>query len=78
MTTATDAGQPSKFVFESTFYPKITPTDRILSEPFLAASHVVVDFLAMLGGIFSPVKADINGHIEKVSVPSNQFFRARR
>ncbi|OQR67552.1 glycolipid transfer protein-like [Tropilaelaps mercedesae] len=57
---------PSKFIFESTFYPKIGPDDQIPTEPFLNACRVIVNFLGMLGKIFVPVKADINGHIEKV------------
>lgn len=72
------ATETAKFIFESTFFPEVTEGDRVLSEPFLAASHVVVDFLGMLGKLFLPVKADVNSHIERVKklvVPEAEKFR---
>ena len=59
---------PEKFIFESTFFPEVEDDDKVLSEAFVSASHVIVDFLGMLGRLFIPIKADVNGHIERVCV----------
>lgn len=61
--------EPEKFIFESTFFPDVDEDEKVLSDAFLSASHVIVDFLGMLGRLFTPIKADVNGHIERVSSP---------
>ena len=57
---------PAKLIFESTFFPDVDEDEKVLSDAFLSESHVIVDFLGMLGRLFTPIKADVNGHIERV------------
>ncbi|XP_015908553.2 glycolipid transfer protein [Parasteatoda tepidariorum] len=47
-------------------FPKINDEEKIPLVPFLEASKGIVQFVEILGTVFTPVKQDINGNIEKL------------